>query len=79
MPLYKFHLFILTYTYVLTYLLTCLLTQLSATRIMWLVGLYELTLSSAIGNISGSPNVLQGIAGDNVIPFLAPLATGVRR
>lgn len=57
----------------------CVSLQLSATRLLWLMGLYELSLSSAVGNLSGSPNVLQGVARDNVIPYMSPLAKGVSK
>lgn len=55
--------------------------KISATRVFWIIGLYELSLSSAVGNIYGPPHILQGIASDHIIKILDPLAdgTGPRR
>ncbi|ESO06946.1 hypothetical protein HELRODRAFT_76849 [Helobdella robusta] len=50
--------------------------KISGTGILWLIGLYELSLSSAVGNLTGCPQALQGLAADQVFKILKPLATG---
>ncbi|KAK8407407.1 hypothetical protein O3P69_002143 [Scylla paramamosain] len=50
--------------------------KVSALGVLLLIGLYTTTLSSTLASLYGSPRVLQSIAGENVVPFLSPLAKG---
>uniref|UniRef100_A0A0K0FHT5 Solute carrier family 12 member 8 (inferred by orthology to a human protein) n=1 Tax=Strongyloides venezuelensis TaxID=75913 RepID=A0A0K0FHT5_STRVS len=51
--------------------------KVSLTRFIFLTGLYLSSLSSIVGSLLGSPRVLQGLAAEDIIPALAPLAEGV--
>ena len=61
----------------LFYIIDSFHAQVSATQVLWLVGLYQLSLSSAVGNLCGCPTALMGVAADRVITFLNPLSKGV--
>lgn len=43
---------------------------------MVIAGVFAATLSSALGRFVGAPRVLQAIARDEILPFLAPFAKG---
>ena len=43
---------------------------------MVIAGVFSATLSSALGRFVGAPRVLQAIARDEILPFLAPFAKG---
>ena len=52
--------------------------QMSLVSWVWLVGVFELLLSSALGCFSGTSKILQAIGRDGVIADLRPLRHGVR-
>ncbi len=63
----------------LSYLHVCIVhcIQVSLVGVLWLMGLYISSLSSCLGGLYGAPRILQCIANENVIPFMAVLGHGV--
>ncbi|XP_072027523.1 solute carrier family 12 member 8-like isoform X2 [Amphiura filiformis] len=50
--------------------------KVSLVGVLWLMGLYISSLSSCLGGLYGAPRILQCIANENVIPFMAVLGHG---
>ena len=50
--------------------------QVSATGMLFLIGLYTSTVSSGMGGLYGSPRILQCIASDGTIPVISFLSKG---